>query len=138
MAGLGGDLHVRCDPGLHTVAAVSGAKFYRLRLAKGAPFSSLKVWQGFPVDPGTGQMMFERPFIWRAFLNGEDVPIEDHAIEFDPITTEPVIKGEPITEEDYLLLMKIHLHAKEYTPHAPEAHPRKPVDMNAIPPIKFA
>ncbi len=113
------------------------AKFYKIRLAKGAPYSALKIWRGFPINPDDGSLMMDRPILWRAFLNGEDVPVEDHAIEFDQITTEPVIKGELISEDDYLLLMKTNLWAKEHKPDAPEANPRKAIDLNSLPPIQW-
>ena len=104
------------------------AKYYRVRLAKGSPFSALKVWWGSAIDPVTQEVMCERPGMWRAVLNGEHVPIEDVSFLNDDAMAEPVIRGEIIDEIDYEVLLRTYLRAKVYEPDSPQANPRKKVD----------
>lgn len=113
-----------------------GPIFYKMRLAKGACVSVAKVWRGFPTDPDTFEVLTERPFIWRAVLNGEDVPIETVMIEFDPAGV-PVIKGDRCDEIEYLRLTETHLLAREHSLPWPEATPRKAIDLNRLEPIKW-
>lgn len=114
-----------------------GPFFYRVRLVKGAPWSAVKLWKGFSIDPDTLELLTERPFIWRAILNGEHVDVYDVVIEFDGITQMPVVKGEQVNEAEYEFLLGDHLWAKAHAPDEPAAKPRERVDMNSIPPIKW-
>ncbi len=110
-----------------------GPFFYKIRLAKGSVWSALKVWFGPPVDPINEQPMWDRSPIWRAFLNGEHVPIEDIMTEMDGVTGLPTIKGDACTEEDYLFYLRDHLWAKANKPDDPAANPRQKIDLNALP-----
>lgn len=115
------------------MTAILDPFFYRVRLTKGSAYSALKIWRGFPTDPDTGEVLVERPLIWRAFLNGEHVAIEDVMIEIDGLTGLPAIKGEPCDEVEYLHCLKTYLWAKDHAPAAPEANPRKAIDPLTAP-----
>ena len=102
--------------------------YYRRRLVKDGPWVAVKVWKGFPIDPVTGEMLFERPQMWRGLLNGDDVDIWD---------VWPECSGGKISEEEYVFILTRHLWAKVHDPTAPEANPRKPIDRNKMPAIRF-
>lgn len=118
-----------------TPSANKPTRLYRTRLAKGAPWSAIKVWWGFPVDPETGEILLERSPCWRAILNGDHVPIEDVSIEIDGLTQEPMLRAELIDETEYDYLLATNLWAKTHAPNAPEANPRQRVDLTKLPPL---
>lgn len=100
--------------------------YYRRRLVKGGPWVAVKIWNGPPRDPDTGEVLFERPYLWRALLNGDDVDIWD---------VWPECSGEPIGYVEYEFILKAHLWAKVHAPNDPEANPRKPIDLHKQKPI---
>lgn len=99
--------------------------FYRRRLAKGAPWSCIKIHHGIARDPVTGEELERSPH-WCCWLNGEPV---------DVFTVWPECAGEPITGHEYEFILADHQHAVRYRPDAPEAKPREPVDLHTIRPI---
>jgi hypothetical protein len=99
---------------------------YRRRLTKGGVWCAVKIWHGFPLDPVTGELLVERSPIWRAMLNGEHV---------DVWTQWPDCSGEPITEDEYMFLLKDHLWSVDNAPDSPQANPRAKIDLHKIRPI---
>lgn len=49
--------------------------YYRLRLARGAVWSAVRIWHGPPLDPDTGEEM-DRSWRWQATINGALVEID--------------------------------------------------------------
>lgn len=110
-------------------------KFYKVRLGNGRPAAGLKVWQGFPTDPETGETL-ERAYIWRCELNG--VPTEiNEVFEWWGDCGNTEVPGEQITEREYQFYAKDGEWAREFSPEDPSANPRKKVDMNKIAPIEW-
>ena len=118
-------------------------RFFAVQLAKGAVRTPLKVWYGHPQDPDTGETLTERPAMWRGILDGEPCDMYPRngggfILEFgNGPSVEPIIVGDLIDEDEYEYLTQRNAHAREYEPAAPEANPRKPVNFNAMPPIKW-
>ena len=102
--------------------SIPTAGHYRLRLRKGAPWSAVRIWQGFGTDPLTGETL-ERGWIWRATLNG---------VEVRPERVWPNCAGEPIDRAEHDYLVAIHRHAVEHEPDLPEAAPYTPVDWSKL------
>lgn len=109
------------------------ARFYRIRLVKGAAWSAIKVWFGPPLDPDTGDILWERPCLWRCLINGQDDAIEAVMIELDGTTGLPVIKGDEISETDYLYHLKTYIWARDHAPDSPEAKPKQKIDPLTAP-----
>ncbi len=88
-------------------------------------------------DPDTGEAL-DRSWMWRAFLNGEPVPLEDvHAVIQIEGRDEPYVKGERIDEIEYLRLVEDRAWAREHAPADPAANPRQAINRAKMPPIKF-
>jgi hypothetical protein len=115
----------------------AGPFFYRLRLVRGAAYSAVKVWYGYPIDPDTDETLTERPAMWRCEINGLPDSIDAVMVEMDGDTGRPVIKGDLVSEIDYRLVMERVQWATTHAPNHPDASVRKPLDMNLLPPIKF-
>ncbi len=110
--------------------------YHKIRLVKGGPFCGLKVWYGVPIDPITGETLIERPAIWRAEVNGEQMPINDVAPQFADGTGH-VTRDGMISESEYLYYCNVTKWAVAYSPNDPYATPRKTIDMNKMEPIKW-
>lgn len=116
-------------------AAVTFNRYWRVKLAAGAPWSPLRIWTGYPVDPVTSETLTERPCLWRACLNGTDVDISEVVIEFDGQSGDPVVKGEQVDAAEYQYLLERHIWARRYDPTDIAANPRKKIDLHALPPL---
>lgn len=110
--------------------------YYRTRIVKGGPIVGLKIWHGYPIDPDTGEVLTERPALWRAEVNGEPVPINDVAPQFADGTGDS-IRGDECDEDEYLFLASDAKWASKYSPQDPAAKPRERINMNEIGPIKW-
>jgi hypothetical protein len=99
------------------------AGHYRVRLIKGGPWLPLHIWQGFPIDPETGEEL-ERGWIWRAQLIDGEVPIWNHW---------PMCAGSQIPEAEYRWMLATCRHAAAYDPMMPEAAPRSKIDLSTLP-----
>ncbi len=107
-----------------------------MQLVRGGPLAGVKIWRSHPVDPDTGELLTERPVLWRAEVNGNPEPIEQVAPWFLDGTGDSM-RGDMIDEAEYLFFVKSRQWATKYDPTDPAANPRKVVNMNAIPPIKW-
>lgn len=111
--------------------------FYAVRLTKGGPRCPLKYWWGLPADPVTGELLDRSPR-WNVLLNGEFVDPDRVLIIRGGINDAKGyvdVKGEEITETEYLYLLQVRDWATTYAPDAPEANPREKIDLNRLKPI---
>ena len=103
-----------------------GAGMYAVQLVKDGPLCPLKVWH-----QSNG---------WKVLINGKAAPLGGVVThighETDPVG-EVVVRGKKIDAGEYEHLLRVHEWAVRYAPTAPEANPRKPIDMNSMPPIQF-
>lgn len=90
--------------GLDVTKPVEG--YYRMRLRSGAVKSGIRVWYGPPHDPVTGEEL-DRSWRWQAMADGE-------AVDLDRIW--PACAADPITEADYLYLLRRREWAQEHAP----------------------
>lgn len=104
------------------------AGFYRRRLVKAGCWVAVRIEYMVAKDPLTGEQLDRSP-IWRAWCNGEEVDVFD---------VWPECSGEPIPESEYHHLLSVKEWAEQNDRTAPEANPRKAINMNSMPPIKFA
>lgn len=102
--------------------AVPRAGYYRRRMAKGAPYSAIRIWFGPSFDPETGEWC-DRSHFWRASVNGEQVPVD---------VAWPGCAGEPITRAEHDFMVADHRHAVAYEPHRPEANPRQRIELRTL------
>jgi hypothetical protein len=95
---------------------------YRIRLAKGAPDSAIRIWIGYSIDPATGEEMTERSFHWQCTLNGVRVPLENYW---------PGCARDPISIEEHDAIVARN---KTLDEDSPFYDPRKPIDLSRSPP----
>ena len=110
-------------------------RWYAVTQTKGGIRVPLKVWFAYPTDPVTGETLTERPALWRAIRDSEETPIEHVMLEMQD--GQPLIVGEEIDEDEYEFLTQRNAHKRQYEPDSPEANPRKPINLNAMPPIRW-
>lgn len=110
---------------------------YAVQQAKGAVRIGLCLEWSSGRDPDTGELL-DRSWRWRAWLNGESLPLEDiHAVIMIAGQDEPYVKGERIDELEYERLVQDRKWARDHAPNDPAANPRKAVDLAKMAPIKF-
>lgn len=95
---------------------------YRIKLAKGAPTSAVRIWLGHPIDPETGEEMTERGFRWQASINGEPVPLD---------RVWPGCARDPIDDAEHARIMERNSTQDDDSPFYDV---RKPVDLSRAPP----
>lgn len=96
---------------------------YRRRLVKSGPYVPIKIEYSVARDPDTGEQLDRSP-MWIAYLNGELV---------DVFSVWPECSGSPIDEAEYKFLLTVKEWAEANDPTAPEANPRRPIDLNELP-----
>jgi hypothetical protein len=106
--------------------------YYAVRLVKNGPRVPLKIACISAQDPETGEDLDRSP-VWRAWRNGDEVDIFHAIIDFDGLTMLPVVKGETIDEREYEHLLRLKQWAEKHAPDAPEANPRRPIDLGRMP-----
>ena len=99
---------------------------YRLRLAKDAPWSPVRVWDDAERDPETGELLEDENF--RCLVNGVEVNPHHYAERINCF-------GETIDEVEYQYLLSLNEWAADHAPESPEANPLEGVDINTAPPI---
>lgn len=103
------------------------AGHYRVKLAKGAVWSPVKLWFGPPLDPVTGEELDRSPR-WQALVRGK-------LWERGVLDLWAWCAGQPIGENEYEYLMAIHRHASAHEPDMPEASPREAINHLTTKPI---
>lgn len=112
------------------------AGFYATRLVRGGPRVAVRIWFGPAVIDGEEQ---DRGHDWRVEIDGRTDRLERGedgytcrvALEADAAW--PFCAKEPIAESEYRYLLDHAGWVRAHQPEHPKAHPRKPVDFNALP-----
>ena len=95
------------------------AGLYKFRARRRAPWSVVEI-----APYGSGERAVDFPVLC-CFVNGA---------EADVVETWHRCAGNPITKAEYQFRLDDHEWTKKYAPSAPEADPRRPVDLDKIPP----
>lgn len=116
--------------------------FYTLRLVKNGPRVAARIARLCTCTIGGGEHAphdwtpaCDRPWpVWLAEINGDQVSEPDR----DPLKA-GVFRiwesGEPCTADEYRYRLELKAWAEREAPDAPEANPRKPIDLNQLPPL---
>jgi hypothetical protein len=92
-------------------------------LVKGGVMCPVRVWEGPPVDPGTGEVLDRSPR-WQAEVNGEEADID---------RVWPWCARRPISAKEYAYRMARLEHARDHEPAMAEAQPTTKPDLMRIP-----
>lgn len=92
--------------------------YYRMRLRRGAHAVGIRIWNGPPLDPDTGEEM-DRSWRWQATCNGRPIELE---------RVWPQCMAEPISKEKHDRLAALQAWGEQRAPDSPQANPRKPID----------
>ena len=98
------------------------AGLYRMKMITDGPWVPVRIWQGFGLDPETGEPR-EVCWMWRAERRGREVPID---------RCWPWCAGEPIKRSEYEFLLARIRYAMRYATHMPDASPREAVDYSTL------
>lgn len=93
------------------------AGYYRVKLVKGGPWTSARLWYGLPRDPITGEELDRSPR-WMGERGGQPCELED---------LWPFCHGNEIDQAEYDYLAAVEKWATN-APGAPEHDPRKAID----------
>lgn len=93
------------------------AGFYRMRLVSGGIEVGLRIWNGPPLDPVTGEEL-DRSWRWQATANGDPL---------DLARAWPKCAGAPITEAEHDHLASLQTWGTQHG-HAALADPRRRLD----------
>lgn len=102
---------------------------YAVRMRKGAVEVACKVAYGPARDPLTGEVL-DRSFMWSIWINKPSTAEPDYC---SPAVRPYMLIGRPINEGDYRHMLAVSDWARDYAPASPEANPRRPVEIAAIP-----
>jgi hypothetical protein len=97
--------------------------FYRFRMVRGGHPVGIHIWFGPPHDPDTGEEM-DRGHRWQATMNNK-------LIDLDRVW--PNCGREPITQAEHDHLCALQAWAIKNAPDAPQADPRRPIDLLTAP-----
>ncbi len=100
-------------------AATPTPGFYRYRLVRGGHPVGVRIFYGAPRDPVTGEEM-DRSWRWQATANNAPIDLE---------RVWPMCGREPIDEAEHDYLAARQAWAAQHAPDAPEADPRRPIDL---------
>lgn len=101
------------------------AGFYKSRMVRGGPWVPIRIWNGPPKDPLTGEEL-DRSWRWQAERLGREI---------DVFTVWPYCAMHSITREEYDFLLADHKWAVEHAPDEPAANPKTPINHLKIKPI---
>lgn len=102
--------------------SIPTAGFYRMRMVKNGPWVPVHIWQGFGLDPETGEAR-EVAWMWRAERRGVEVRIDQ---------VWPSCAGEPISESEYRFLLARAAYAMKHDNSLPDATPMQAVDYGTL------
>lgn len=97
--------------------------FYRRRLVRGGPWVPVRIWFGPPFDPITREPL-DRSWCLRCEVAGRQEDPADHWLH---------CAEHPVAEAEYRYMAGLAAWAGEHAPAAPEANPRRRVDLAAMP-----
>jgi hypothetical protein len=120
-----GDLAVnhRAAPAVGFRVEEPTAGFYRYRMVKGGHPVGVRIWFGPPLDPVTGEEL-DRGHRWQATVN---------RVLTDLDRVWPGCGREPIDRAEHDHLCALQAWAIENAPDAPQADPRRPINMMTAP-----
>ena len=95
------------------------AGFYRFRMFSGSVRGGVKLWNGPPSDPVTGEIL-DRSWRWQAEFDGKPV-------DFSRVW--PQCAGDPITEREYTHYVMRRAWARENAPDSAFAEVGRKVDL---------
>lgn len=99
------------------------AGFYRMRMRSGGAFVGVRVWNGAPLDPVTGEEL-DRSHRWQATVNRNPVNLD---------RVWPKCAADPVDEAEYQYLCTVHQWAKENAPDSPQANPMRRINPLTAP-----
>ena len=102
------------------------AGFYKRRFVRNGPWVPVEIWYGPPADPETGELL-DRSLRWQA-VEGDDAiscGLEAWASSC----------SNPITPAEFDYMHAVRDWARHWSPAAPEANPRRSIDLESIPPL---
>lgn len=94
------------------------AGFYRHKLRSRSIVGGVRIWFGAPLDPVTGEVLDRSPR-WQAEFDGEYVEIDD---------VWPDCAGDPISAEEYRVLVNRRAWARQAMPASAFANPKRRYD----------
>lgn len=104
--------------------------FYRRRLVKDGPWVPVRIkpWplvndDGEPIDREDARCFVSWPPL-RCFVDGQERDVWDQW---------PFLH--PITEAEFRYMTDTAAWARQYAPHDPTANPKRPIDINRLPPV---
>lgn len=115
------DMGRACPPVAYSGQDISTptAGFFRHRLRSGSVDVGVRIWNGPPADPVTGELL-DRSWRWQALVNGEP-------IDFDRVW--PGCAGDPITEAEYRRFCARQDWARKQAPDSAYAQPSRKIDL---------
>ena len=96
--------------------------YFKRRFVRDGPWIPCRVWIQSETDPETGELISDEIMCC-------DVGMQPR----DPDDEWPYLCAHPITEKEYIFLVKLMKYAKARAPREPLANPRKPIDLLTIP-----
>lgn len=104
------------------------AGFFRMRLTQGSVRGGVRIWNGPPHDPVTGEEL-DRSWRWQAECNGEP-------IDFERVW--PVCAGDLISADEYRFYAQRQGWARDHAPDSAFADPRRKRDpLSLDEPLQF-
>jgi hypothetical protein len=104
------------------------AGYYRHRVGRGTVGGVVRLWNGPPRDPYTGEEL-DRGWRWQADFDGEE-------ISFDQVW--PVCAGKPVTEAEYRASCNRRIWAREHAPNSAYAERGRKYDpLSTTTPLPF-
>lgn len=104
------------------------AGFYKMRLRSGGVFGAVKVWNGPPLDPVTGEEL-DRSWRWQALFDGAEIDID---------RVWPNCGKTPVSEAEYTRLLTRAVWARKHAPDSAYAdHSRKVDPLSLDTPLAF-
>jgi hypothetical protein len=99
------------------------AGFYSLKLRTGGMRVGVRIWNGPPHDPVTGEEL-DRGWRWQAEINGRPADLE---------RCWPKCGADKIEASEYEYLTELQRWGEENEPNGPQANPDKPIDFLRAP-----
>lgn len=100
--------------------------WYKRRLVKGGPEVPVRIWRHQEICQETGELLGDSYLCCE--VDGKPADPEEQWLW---------CCMQPIPEQEYAYLLRLSRYAKRHDQREPLAAPRKPVDLNVIPPPTF-
>lgn len=100
--------------------------FYKIRLAKRAAWSPVRIWFGLPISQDSPRLLDRSPR-YQCLVNGR-IARDD----WQQMTIWPFCARWPITKNEYRYLLQLHRWAVAHAPEEPAANPRRAIDFSRV------